>query len=354
MRKLFYRASALLAGLGLLFVLSCQEGSQPKATAARAAGPKNSVRIYTHRYLVQDQEIFKAFEERAQAKVEVIALPYHQLIAEAESNGLANGDLVILGDLAQMKELERRGLLQSFSAGIFEKQFSSRFLDIEGYWSPLTRWTMGYVYHKNRVNGDKLKAYQDIAMPELKGKVVMSPPDSSGLISLVAAINAVRTERVGHIWVENLVANLAYPPRGNDYDQIQAVVDGKADVALVSGSSFYRYRYSGNPEHMKAARDLGFEIPYDVGENNYYNISPIALLRNAPHRDYAIAMIEWLSLTENQQVWAEAAFEYPVNNFAVASDFLLDIVRLPEGRLNPHQFDNQTDAARKLIMSYLK
>lgn len=332
------------------------DGSKDSGSAGntRAAGARNSVRIYVHRNMVQDQQIFKAFEQRAQAAVEVIPMSYGELLAEVDRNGLADADLVITADLAQMKELERRGLLQSFRAGIFEKQFSEKYLDPEGMWAPLTRWTMAYVYRLDRINSSRLQGYQDIAMPELRGRVVISPPDSSGLVSLVAAITAARSAQTAQVWLENLAANLAYVPTGNDYQQIQAVASGRADAALVSGSAFYRYKYSGNPAAMEAAKQLGFEIPYDVGENNYYNISPIGLLKGAPHRDYAIALIEWLCLVENQQTWAEAAFEYPVNNFAVASDFLLDITRLPDGRLNPHQFDNQTDAAKALVKRYIR
>ncbi len=101
--------------------VSCSNDSPQGSIPVRPAGPANSVRVYTHRYLFHDDQIFKAFEQRANAKVEVIQLSYGQLLAEARSNGLANADLVILNDLAQLKQLEGMGLLQPFQAGIFDQ-----------------------------------------------------------------------------------------------------------------------------------------------------------------------------------------------------------------------------------------
>jgi ABC-type thiamine transport system substrate-binding protein len=184
---------ALLVLAAVLGAVSCKNDSSQARIPVRPAGPSNSVRVYTHRYLFHDDQIFKAFEQRANAKVEVIQLSYGQLLEEAQSNGLANADLVILNDLAQIKQLEGMGMLQSFQAGIFEKQFPSRFLDPETYWAPLTRWTMGYVYRKDLLTAEQMSGYQDIAMPELRGRVAISHIDSSGLISLAGAIKAARS-----------------------------------------------------------------------------------------------------------------------------------------------------------------
>lgn len=351
------RTSFLYTLLLLAVVLgaaSCSSDSSQGSIPVRPAGPANSVRVYTHRYLFHDDQIFKAFEQRANAKVEVIQLSYGQLLAEARSNGLANADLVILNDLAQLKQLEGMGLLQPFQAGIFEKQFPSRFLDPETYWAPLTRWTMGYVYRKDRLSAAQMNRYQDIAMPELQGRVAISHIDSSGLISLAGAIKAARSEEVARLWLQGLTANLAYPPAGNDYQNIQMVAAGKADVALVSGSAYYRFKYSGSPAAMKASELLEYQMPNDADGSNYYTLSAVGLLKNAPHRDFAIALIEWLCLPENQQNWAEGAFEYPLNSFAQASDFLLDIERLPEGNLSPFQYDNQLNETRKMVGEYIR
>ncbi len=345
---------AVLVLAAMLGAASCNSDTSRTGIPVRPAGPSNSVRVYTHRHLFHDDQIFKAFEQRANAKVEVIQLSYGQLLAEAQSNGLANADLVILNDLAQLKQLEGMGLLQSFQAGIFEKQFASRFLDPETYWAPLTRWTMGYVYRKDRLSAGQMSGYQDIAVPELRGRVAVSHIDSSGLISLAGAIRAARSEEVARLWLQGLSANLAYPASGNDYQNIQMVAAGKADVALVSGSAYYRFKYSGNPAAMKASEMLEFQMPIDADGSNYYTLSAVGLLKNAPHRDFAIALIEWLSLPENQQNWAEASFEYPLNSFAQASDFLLDIVRLPDGNLSPFQYDNQLNETRKIVGEYIR
>ena len=344
----------VLAVAVMMGITACNGDSSQSSIPVRPAGPPNSVRVYTHRNLFHDNQIFKAFEARANATVEVIQLSYGELLAEARSNGLSNADVVILNDLAQLKQLEAMGILQPFRAGIFEQQFASRFLDPDTYWAPLTRWTMGYVYRKDRLSAQVMSRYQDIAMPDLKGRVAVSHVDSSGLISLVGAIQAARSEEVARLWLQGLAANLAFPPTGNDYQNIQMVAAGKADVALVSGSAYYRFKYSGNPAAMKACEMLEYQMPNDADGSNYYTLSAVGLLKNAPHRDYAIALIEWLCLPENQQNWAEAAFEYPLNRFAQASDFLLDIVRLPEGNVSPFQYDNQLNQTRKMVGEYIR
>ena len=45
---------------------------------------------------------------------------------------------------------------------------------------------------------------------------------------------------------------------------------------------------------------------------NHVNISGAALAQNAPHKDQAVQLLEYLVSDEAQKIYAEANFEYPV------------------------------------------
>ena len=83
---------------------------------------------------------------------------------------------------------------------------------------------------------------------------------NEGLESTLAEI-AAHGEEPARIYLETLKKNLYAEPTGNDFEAISAVIRGDADVALVNGSQFMRYKHSGNPELFSALDQLEMEIP---------------------------------------------------------------------------------------------
>jgi ABC-type Fe3+ transport system substrate-binding protein len=336
----------------LLLVCCLFTACKPEATtntppAQSTANPDN-ISLVSHRYLIQDQQLLNTFRVRANKAVDVYINEGNAAVKLAQQ-GQLRGDAVLLEDLYQAHQLKKLGVISPYNAGTFGDYVPSRYIDNEGYWGGVTRWTMSFVYRADKVDLMQMRKYGGILDPRYKGRVAIAHPDSSGLISMVASMIAAHGEEPAKIYLETLKKNLSSAPKGGDWEAISAVLRGDADIALVNGAKFLRYQHSGNPEMFKSLSELEMEIPTDNDENNYYNISPICILNNAPYRNYAINLVEFLTIEENQGIFSEAYFEHPVNVFSPSGELLNNTFNLPQGKITSEMTENQLDKAEALV-----
>lgn len=337
----------------LLFLVYCLFTACKPETATNTppvqTGPNpDNISLISHRYLVQDQQLLNTFRVRANKAVDVYINEGKDVVKMAQA-GQIKGDVVLLEDLYHAHLLKKAGVLSPYNAGTFGDFVPSRYVDNEGYWGGVTRWTMSFVYRADKVDLMQMRKYGGILDPRYKGRVAMAHPDSSGLISMVASMIAAHGETPAQIYLETLKKNLSSAPKGGDWEAISAVLRGDADIALVNGSKFLRYQHSGNPEMFKALSELEMEIPTDNEENNYYNISTMSILNNAPYRNYAINLVEFFTIEENQGIFSEAYFEFPVNVFSPSGELLNNTFNLPQGKITSEMTENQLDKAADMV-----
>lgn len=337
----------LILLLGACTIWACKSDQKPSVPPP-APSNANNLTIFSHRYLTQDQQLFNTYRSRANKAVDLYRYPSESIV-ELAKNGQLKGDLVILDDLYHAHQLKKTGVLQPYSAGTFDELVPSRFIDYEGYWAGLTRWSMGFVYDPQKVDIMQMRNYAGVLDQRYKGKIVLAHPDSSGLVSMVAAMIAAYGEEPARMYVQQLNDNLMIVPSGNDWEAVTAVINGQADIAFVNTSEYLRYRNSGNPDIFQATNRLEWEIPDDAKGNNYYNITPICLLKDSPYRDYAISMVEFLTIKENQNFYADPMMEYTVNIFSEQVSFLNDAFNVAQGQISPEMAENQLDKSRELI-----
>ncbi len=343
---------------GLLILNSCTGDGKSNATTATHPQTSNininntNLSVYTHRYLVSDVALFENFEKQANKKVDIY-LSSGAKILELAKKGQLKGDVVILQDLYQAHQLKKMGLIEPFHAGTFDEMVPSKYIDNEGYWAGLSRWTMSNVYRIKKADALQMRNYAGILDPQFKGRVVTPHPDSSGLVTFVASMLAAHGKDATSTYLRLLNKNLVGPPSGSDYDAMQVVLTGKADIAFMSGSAYMRFRNSGNIDLYRKTNALAIEVPVDAKENNYFNITPICILKNPPNRNYDIPLIEFLTKKDNQNTYTEAMMEYPVNIFSDVVYFLDEIFHLPQGIITMEDTENQLDTARELIRTIM-
>lgn len=334
----------------LLTLLTACKTDTPDNPPLPPPAPASNAQLsfFTNRYLVQDQQLIQQYQTRANKGVNVYRYTSKELIQLGE-NGNLQGDVVLLGDLRDAHALQKAGVLSPYNAGTFGEYVPSRYVDNEGYWAGVTRWTMSFVYRPEKVNMVDMRKYGAAISPAYKGRIAIAHPDSSGLVAMVASMIAAHGEEPARIYLENLKDNLYAPPTGGDWEAISAVLRGNADIALVNGSQFMRFKHSGNPELFKSLDELELEIPTDTEGNNYFNISPICILNYAPNRNYGINLVEFLTVEESQGMFAEANFEYPVNIFSQMAELLNSTFNLPQGKISAEMAENQLDKAAELV-----
>jgi iron(III) transport system substrate-binding protein len=74
------------------------------------------------------------------------------------------------------------------------------------------------------------------------------------------------------------------------------------------------------PEQQTWAESVRILFPNTNDRGSHVNIAGVILAKNAPHKDNAVKLIEFLSSGEAQEIYAETNHEYPVKPGVAVSE----------------------------------
>lgn len=313
------KAYFLLFTLGF-FLFHCS-GKSPAVDQANKTGnvKKNiektkEVNIYTHRHYDTDKKIFDNFTKKTGIKVNVVKAKADQLIKRLELEGKDSpADLLITSDAGRLYRAVEKDLLQSVQSPVLEKNVPLRFKDKTNKWFGMTYRARVLVYHPDRISPDEIKDYESLTDESMKGRVLVR---SSGNIynqSLMAGMIASIGKEKSRLWAEKIVENMARRPKGNDRDQAKAIFAGVGDVALINSYYIGKMLNSSDPREQFVAKALKVHFPNQDGRGTHVNVSGVGLVKSSKNRDYAVQLMEYLTSSEAQKLFADANFEYPCN-----------------------------------------
>ena len=337
----------------LLLIGSCggNSSSNSQRQPTINGGAEQVLDLVTYRMLPAEREIIAAFEQQTGVQVNVIRKTSKQIIQEAQDNSLS-GDLVMFPTLEDAVRLRNFDVLQPFFVDAFtDGSVDDRYLDNEGYYAGLTRWTMAAIYQPNTVAVDEVSSYINLAkMPERGIRLGLAHPDSSGLAGVISGLYRVVNPQGAQLWTQILLNGKTGPMAGNDADQLDRMLAGEIDVALVNIGAALRWFLNGDPLHFEAAETWRIKYPETQMDGvNFINISGVAMLANAPHRNLAAAFINHLFQKENVETLSNALFEYPNQAFAQPNDYLLSVMEVPGRQVNVEQLEEYIPQAWAII-----
>lgn len=290
-------AAALLAGMA---------GFTTTAMAAQ-----DEVNIYSYRQAYLIEPLLEQFTKDTGIKTNVIFIKdglADRLAKEGESSP---ADLVLTVDIKRLTELVKKGVTQPVKSAVLEKNIPAADRDAGNQWFGLTLRARAVFTSKDRVG--KLPAsftYEDLAKPELKGKVCTRSgkhPYNVGLVAFMISHHGVEKTKA---WLEGLKANLAIKPEGGDRDQIKAVASGKCDYAI--GNSYYFGIMLKDEKQRPAAEKVYINFPNQETTGTHMNVSGVAMAKYAKHKAAALKLMEFLSSDKAQALYAELNNEFPV------------------------------------------
>lgn len=284
---------------------------------------KEEVNVYTHRHYKADQELFAQFEKETGIKVNVVNAKADELMQKMTTEGeLSPADVLITVDAGRLVRAKKKGLLQSATSEFLDKTIPTHLKDVDNNWFALTKRARVIVYNPEKVKLEDLSTYEALTEDQWKNKILIR---SSGNIynqSLLASIIANNGEEKATEWAKGMVANMARSPKGNDRDQVKAVVAGEGDVAVVNTYYIGKLVNSKNPEEVKAGEGVKIFFPNQEDRGTHINVSGAGVAKYAPNKENAIKFIEFLASKKAQEVFAKANYEYPVNKEVEPSDLL--------------------------------
>jgi putative spermidine/putrescine transport system substrate-binding protein len=237
-----------------------------------------------------------------------------QLIAE-KSNPVA--DIAYFGVDVGYKA-KAAGVLEPYKPKGFD-EIPAGLKDPDGYWYAIHYGTLGLFVNKDALGGKPVPAcWKDLLKPDYKGMVGYLDPSSAsvGFVGMVAVNQSLggdpKTFDKAIAYFKDLAKNQPIVPKQTSYAR---VVSGEIPILFDYDFNAYRgkYKEKGNFEFVIPCEGT-VTFPYVEG-----------LVKNAPDKDKAKKVLDYLLSDKGQAIWTNA-FLKPARNVPlppdVASKFL--------------------------------
>ncbi len=296
------RASFLL--LGALAVAACGSDGDTASAATDAETDAGVVTVYTGRHY-GIEPVFEEFTAATGIEVRFTTGNDPELRERLTAEGANTpADIVMTGDAANIELAAAAGLLAPVDSDILIDTIPEALRSADNEWFSLSERARVIVASSERVD-DPPTTYAAVGDPVWADRICLRPsthPYTQSLVaSLVIAEGEERATEIVQSWVDN---NPLYI--NSDTDIYNAVANGDCDVAIAN--TYYLGRLLTD--------DPSFPVeivwPEQDGRGAHVNVSTAAVTANAPNRDNAIALLEWLA-TAGQAQFANVNFEYPAD-----------------------------------------
>ena len=272
------------------------------------------INIYTHRHYDSDKILFKKFTDMSGIKVNVIKGSADQLIQRLQSEGKNSpADILLTVDAGRLVRAKDMGLLEPVSSKILTKNVPEMMRDSENHWFGLSVRARVIAYAKDRIKENELSTYEDLADPKWRGKIVVRSSNNIYNQSLLASLINENGSKKALKWAKSVRNNMARKPRGNDRDQARAVASGVADLAIINTYYLGLLANSSDKADREVAEKLNIFFPNQNGRGTHINVSGVAVTKSSKNKKEAIRFIEFLTQEDNQRIFSEANYEYPLD-----------------------------------------
>ena len=285
--------------------------SLPLIPAAKADGVVN---VYSYRQPQLVEPLFKAFTEKTGIDVKMV-FAEKGLIERLEQEGaLSPADVLMSADVGRLVEASEKGLAQPVASDTIKAAVPAALRATDDQWFGLTMRARVVYASRDRVKQDTI-SYEELADPKWKGKICSRPFDHPYNLGLTAAMIAKKGDAATKLWLEGLKANFVVKPNGNDRAQAKSVFAGECDLAIAN--TYYMGLMQNNEKETEQkgwAKASKILFPASEAMGTHVNISGMLLTKNAPNKDNAVKLMEFLASDEAQSLYAAGNFEYPVNS----------------------------------------
>ena len=296
------RVGNFLISIGLGLVLAV-----PFAVAGT-----DEVNVYSYRKPQLIDPLLDAFTQQTGIRVNLV-FAKKGLLERLKSEGRNSpADLVFTADIGRLTDIQRAGLTQPVDSPTLRAAVQLNYRESQGHWFGLTARARIIVASKDRVTPGEIEDYEDLADPLWRGRVCTRSAKHPYMVALTASVIAAHGEANARQWLDGLRNNLARRPQGNDRAQVKAIHNGLCDVALIN--HYYMANMLSDSRQKAWAESVRVIFPNQSDRGTHMNVSGVALTKHAPHRDSAIALMEFLASEQGQALYAKENGEYPLTS----------------------------------------
>jgi iron(III) transport system substrate-binding protein len=301
----------------------------------------DEVNIYTTREPGLIQPLLDKFTKETGIEANTLFLKDGMPERVAAEGANSPADLLMVVDIGNLVDLEEKGVTQPIESEVLKAAIPEQLRDPDGHWVALS--LRARVLYTDKEVGMTEFNYSDLADPEWKGRVCIRSGQHPYNTAMFAAYLAHHGEAETEEWLKGIKANLAREAGGGDRDVARDILGDICDIGPANSYYVGRMRSgAGGPEQLEWGNAIKVVLPTFQGGGTHVNVSGAALAKNAPNKEAAIKLLEYLVSDEAQQLYADANFEYPVKpgvapNEIIAAFGELDVDTLPLGEIAAHR-----------------
>jgi iron(III) transport system substrate-binding protein len=264
--------------------------------------------IYTERkpFLIEPllQEYTRQTGQDVQLLSDSAAVLIQRLKAESE---YTKADILLTVDAGSLWQAGQEKLFQAIDSTTLKANVPANLRDPNNQWFGLSLRARTIVINPKKIDAKLVKTYADLGKPALKGKLCLRSSQKIYNQSLTAMFIARDGEAATEKLIKSWVANLAQAPFADDTLLIQAIEKGECAAGVVN--TYYLGRL------QKDNPTIGVQLVFadQAGKGVHSNISGAGVLAASNQKEAAVKLLEWLSGTDAQKMFAQANLEYPVN-----------------------------------------
>ncbi|NNE20982.1 MAG: Fe(3+) ABC transporter substrate-binding protein [Rhizobiales bacterium] len=272
----------------------------------------SEVNVYSYRQPTLVQPLFDGFTKETGIKVNMIFAKKGLIERIYQEDANSPADVLLTVDIGRLTGSVNKGITQAVSSDVLSKNIPAIYRDPDGHWFGLTQRARVIYAARDRVKQDAI-TYEELADPKWKGKICMRSGQHVYNVALIASMIKHHGEDKAKTWLKGLRDNLARDPKGNDRAQVKGVFSGECDLAI--GNTYYMAKMMLNdkqPEQKEWAASVKMLFPNSADRGTHVNLSGVVLAKNAPNRDNAVKLMEYLSSAQGQEIYASVNHEYPL------------------------------------------
>lgn len=266
------------------------------STASMAADLSGKLVLYTSQPNADAQTTVDAFQAKHPGvEVEWIRDGTTKVMAKLRAEfeaGAPQPDVLLIADMVTMEGLEAEGRLMAYP-GADTSAYDPALMDSEGHYFSTKLITTGIIYN----TGAEMvpSSYADLLKAEVKGKLAMPSPLTSGAATIhMAAITA--HPNLGWAFYEGLADQGANPKGGN----------GGTYKAIAGGEKLYGFVVDFLPIRNKLE---GAPVEFVFPKEGVSAVTePVAILSTAKNPDAAKAFVDFLISEDGQQLASDMGY----------------------------------------------
>ena len=294
------------------------------AAGLMAAPAFADVNVYTTREPGLIKPLLEAFTAKTGTAVNAVfvekGLP-ERVKAEGENSP---ADVLMTVDFGNLIDLVDAGVTQPVASPVLEDAVPAALRDPDGHWFALS--LRARVLYAAKDSDITSFTYEQLADPAYKGKVCIRSGQHPYNTALFAAFLARHGAEKTEAWLNGVKANLGRAAGGGDRDVAKDILGGICDLGPANSYYVGLMRSGAGGDEQKAwGEAIKVILPTFEGGGTHVNVSGAAIARNAPNRDDAVALLEFLVSDEGQALYAHANYEYPAKASVAADPIIAEL-----------------------------